>query len=321
MPNPLSKLEKINHPLFEKHQLNVQVKRDDLIDNIISGNKWRKLKFNLKQLKSENYQGALTFGGSYSNHIHAFAFACKQHNIPSIGVIRGEEDYANNFTLSWARHWGMKCHFVDRKTYRRRFETGFLADLKALYPEYFIIPEGGSNSLAIPGVAEVITELNQQTEFDTILTPVGSGGTLAGLISGDSVTKSKQHKILGIAVLKQAEYLVHDIKSLLTPEANKHNSWKLLTEYHRGGYAKFSAEDIGRLRDFNEITGITFEPVYSGKMVLAFLDLIEQNYFKQGERIILVHTGGLQGLGGMIEQGRLNNADWPDLPKTAQNTF
>jgi len=313
MPNPLSKLEKINHPLFDKYQLDVRVKRDDLIDNTISGNKWRKLKYNLKQLKGANYQGAITFGGSYSNHIHAFAYACKQHNIPCIGVIRGEARYANNFTLSWARHWGMQCHFVDRKTYRRRFETDFVAELAELYPGYFFIPEGGSNSLAITGVAEIITELNQQTEFDTLLTPVGSGGTIAGLISGDSVAQCKHHKVLGVAVLKQAEYLIEEIKCLLTPEALKHNSWRLLTDYHRGGYAKFSTQDIVRLREFNQITGITFEPVYSGKMVLALLDLIEQNYFSQGERIILLHTGGLQGLGGMIEQGKLSADDWPAL--------
>ena len=165
MHKPLSILQKIQHPLFDKHKVDVQVKRDDLIDDIISGNKWRKLKYNLKQLKNNNFQGALTFGGSYSNHIHAFAYACKQQEIPCIGIIRGEAAYANNFTLSWARHWGMKCHFVDRKTYRRRFDADFLAELNGLYPNYFVIPEGGSNELAIPGVAEVVTELNQQSGF------------------------------------------------------------------------------------------------------------------------------------------------------------
>ena len=314
MPKPLSNIEKIDHPLFTKHQVEVHVKRDDLIHNIISGNKWRKLKYNLEQLKQKNACGALTFGGSYSNHIHAFAYACYQHKIPCVGVIRGEASYANNFTLSWARHWGMSLHFVDRKTYRRRFETNYLDELATLFPDFSFIPEGGSNKLAIPGVAEVITELHQQISFDTLMTPVGSGGTLAGLITGDSVSHGRQHKILGVAVLKQAEYLLNDIKSLLSSKAYRHDKWRLLTDFHRGGYGKFSAIDVQRLIDFNQLTGITFEPVYSGKMVLALLDLLEQGYFQPNERIVLLHTGGLQGLGGMIEQERLSPELWSTPP-------
>jgi len=315
MSKPLSILHKIDHTLFKQCKVTVQVKRDDLLHNIISGNKWRKLKYNLESLKANNYVGALTFGGSYSNHIHAFAYACKQAGIPCIGIIRGEERYKNNFTLTWARHWGMQCHFVDRKTYRRRFETGFLCELKTRYPRYFVIPEGGSNDLAIPGVAEILPELNTQTQFDTLIAPVGSGGTLAGLISGDSVANSEQHKILGIAVLKQAEYLTEEIKRLLTPQAKQHDNWQLLTNFHRGGYGKFSDDDAKRIIEFNQQTGITFEPVYSGKMILAVLDLLAQGYFKQHERIILLHTGGIQGLGGMIEQGKLSERNWPSPAK------
>lgn len=311
MSNPLSILQKIHHPLFEKYKVDVQVKRDDLIHNIISGNKWRKLKYNLIHIKQNNYKGAITFGGSYSNHIHAYAYACKLQNLPCIGIIRGEETYKNNVTLTWARHWGMQCHFVDRKTYRRRFDTDYIDELNTLYPDFFVIPEGGSNSKAIPGVAEVLTELSIQGEFDTLLCPVGSGGTLAGLVFGDSVAYNQQHKIVGIAVLKQAEYLVDEIKTLLPPEGLSHNNWELLTNFHRGGYGKFNESDVQRIIAFNQHTGITFEPVYSGKMLLAFLDLLEQGYFPPGERIILLHTGGIQGIGGMLEREKLNPKDWP----------
>ena len=311
--NCLSTIQEIFHPLFHRYQIQVFVKRDDDIHPIISGNKWRKLKFNLKHIEeTPSIKGALSFGGSYSNHIHAFAFACYQHKIPCVGVIRGEENYANNYTLTWAKHWGMKLHFVDRKTYRRRHDADYIAELQNQYPNYYIVPEGGSNKLAIPGVAEVITELNQQVEFDTLLTPVGSGGTLAGLITGDCDIK-KQHKILGVAVLKGAEYLKDEVNNLLPKHAKSHSSWQLLTDYHRGGYAKFSLEDSQKIIAFNKTTGVNFEPVYSGKMILALLDLLEEGYFKAGERIVLLHTGGLQGLGGMIERGILTKSDWPTI--------
>ncbi len=311
----LSNMQLLQHPLFVHHKVQVSVKRDDSIHPIISGNKWRKLKFNLAYLKQQSsFKGAISFGGSYSNHIHAFAFACYQQKIPCIGVIRGEADYANNFTLTWARHWGMKLHFVDRKTYRRRHDTDFITELQAQYPNYFVIPEGGSNELAIPGVAEVMSELKQQTTFNTLMTPVGSGGTLAGLIAGDKAHYAIEHKLLGIAVLKGAEYLVNEVAALLPTQAKEHNNWQVLTDFHRGGYAKFSSEDTQRILEFTQTTGVDFEPVYSGKMVLALLDLLAQGYFNEGEHIVLLHTGGMQGLGGMIERGILQSEDWP-MPK------
>lgn len=315
----LSTLQTLHHPLFNKHNVQVEIKRDDIIHPIISGNKWRKLKYNLQHVKQTNkFNGVLSFGGCYSNHIHALAFACFQHKIPSVGIIRGEVEYADNFTLSWAKHWGMKLCFVDRKTYRRRHDNDYLAELQQEFPHYFIVPEGGSNKLAIAGVSEVITELIQQTEFDTLITPVGSGGTLAGLIAGDELNNIT-HKILGIAVLKGAEYLEDEIKSLLPTLSKTHNKWQLLSQFHRGGYAKFSPNDVTRIIEFSQITGINFEPVYSGKMVLAFLDLLEDGYFINGERIVLLHTGGMQGLGGMIERGRLNTEDWPMPAQVANN--
>jgi 1-aminocyclopropane-1-carboxylate deaminase len=310
----LSTLQPLNHPLFDQYNIHVEIKRDDIIHPIISGNKWRKLKYNLQHVKNtQKFTGVLSFGGCYSNHIHALAFACFEQKIPCVGIIRGEVEHANNFTLSWARHWGMKLHFVDRKTYRRRHDRTYLADLQQQFPQYFIVPEGGSNKLAISGVSEIITELVQQTEFDTLITPVGSGGTLAGLIAGDQLSNIA-HKILGIAVLKNAEYLADEIKCLLPAPAKTHNQWRLLTQYHRGGYAKFNLNDTTRLAEFNRITGVGFEPIYSGKMILAFLDLLTEGYFTSGERIVLLHTGGMQGLGGLIERGLLNTEDW-SMPK------
>ncbi|MFB0980288.1 MAG: pyridoxal-phosphate dependent enzyme [Alteromonadaceae bacterium] len=305
-----SRLQKVTHPLFEKHQLSVSIKRDDTIHPIISGNKWRKLKFNLLHAKTQNYMGVISFGGSFSNHIHALAFSCQQQGLKSIGIIRGEKEYASNFTLSMAQQWGMKLHFIDRKTYRLRENQDYLAELQKLYPNYLIVPEGGSNTLALPGVGEVITELNQQCEFDTLLSPVGSGGTIAGLIQADN----NQHQLIGIAVLKQNDYLTDQVNVLLENSSNYVN-WQIMSEFHRGGYAKFSKEDVARILNFNEQTGFIFEPVYSGKMILALLALIEQNYFPIGHRIVILHTGGLQGIGGLLERNLLTANDWfiPDF--------
>jgi 1-aminocyclopropane-1-carboxylate deaminase len=155
------------------------------------------------------------------------------------------------------------------------------------------------------GVGEVITELNQQCEFDTLVTPVGSGGTLAGLIKADN----NQHNLLGIAVLKQDGYLTEQVNTLLGNSIN-FNNWQIMGEFHRGGYAKFSKEDVKKILSFSQETGFIFEPVYSGKMILALLDLIDQQYFPKGHRLILLHTGGLQGIGGLIERGLLSANDW-----------
>ena len=306
----LSTLQPISHPMFTRHKISVQVKRDDQIDKVISGNKWRKLKYNLLHAKAINAKGIITFGGSFSNHIHACALACKQQQLSAIGIIRGEADNQDNYTLAWAKHWGMQLSFVDRKTYRLRNEKSYLQHLQQQFPDYLIVPEGGSNTLALIGMAEVIDELNQQSEFDTLLSPVGSGGTLAGLISADK----NQHKILGISVLKQDGYLVKQVNDLLPEHAKAHTNWQLMSQYHGGGYAKFSAQDAQRIRSFSAVVGIDFEPVYSGKMILALLDLMSTGYFPAHHRIVLLHTGGLQGLAGMFERGILNPNEWPSLP-------
>ena len=305
-----SPLQHIHHPLFTQHKITVKIKRDDQIHPVISGNKWRKLKYNLAHAKKSGARGIITFGGCFSNHIHACALACQQQQLPVIGIIRGEVQHQNNYTLAWAQHWGMQLSFVDRKTYRQRNEASYLQQLQQQYPDHFIIPEGGSNALALTGVAEVIDELNQQSEFDTLITPVGSGGTLAGLIVGDKA----QHQLLGIAILKQSTYLAEQVNELLPAQAKSHKNWQVLNNYHGGGYAKFSTDDLAKIRDFSDIVGVDFEPVYSGKMILALLDLISSGYFPAQHRMVLLHTGGLQGLGGMFERGILKQDQWPSLP-------
>ncbi len=322
-----SRVDCLKHPLFSHHNLQIMIKRDDLIHPIISGNKWRKLKYNIIHAKQHN-KGVISFGGAYSNHIHALAFACHQAKIKAIGIIRGESKYADNFTLKWARHWGMALNFVDRRTYKQRDNIEYLQQLQRQYNDYYIIPEGGSNSLAVTGVGEIMTELAQECQFDSLLTPVGSGGTFAGLITGDN----NQHKLLGIAVLKQPstmsirtsirtsikapkthsqQGLTAQVYNLLPDHAKKFTNWQVLPQYHRGGYAKFSQQDSQKLIEFSQITGVKVEPVYSGKMILALLDLIADGYFPANHKIVLLHTGGLQGLGGLAERGLISPEHWP----------
>ena len=301
----LSPLQPISHPLFTKHDIKVSIKRDDLIHPVISGNKWRKLKYNINHAVKHGYDGILSFGGSYSNHIHALAFAGKTHQLKTHGIIRGESHHQENCTLSQARDWGMMLSFVDRMTYKKRADQDYLAELQAEYSNLYIVPEGGSNQLALLGVGELIKELDQQCQYDVVMTPVGSGGTLAGLINQDN----NRHLILGIAVLKHQGYLYDEVNVLLG-ENHQHNRWKILNDWHCGGYAKFTPQHLATIKDFSQKVNIPFEPIYSGKMIIALLSLIEQGYFNRGQHIALVHTGGLQGLTGLIEQGRINAQDW-----------
>lgn len=306
----LSSLQQIHHPTFTQHKISVQIKRDDQIDKVISGNKWRKLKYNILHAKAIGAKGIITFGGCFSNHIHACAFACQQQQLSAMGIIRGEQANQDNYTLAWAKHWGMQLSFVDRKTYRLRNEESYLKQLQQQFPDHLIVPEGGSNSLALTGMAEVIDELNHQCEFDTIMSPVGSGGTLAGLILGDKA----QHEILGISVLKQQNYLEQHVNELLPEHAKSYQNWQIMNQFHRGGYAKFTPHDAQRIHSFAQHVGVGFEPVYSGKMILALLDLMQTGYFSEHQRIVLLHTGGLQGLAGMFDRGLLAKQDWPELP-------
>ncbi|WP_051302900.1 1-aminocyclopropane-1-carboxylate deaminase/D-cysteine desulfhydrase [Psychromonas aquimarina] len=302
--NP-SPLQRIRHPLLEQHQVHLSVKRDDLLHGDISGNKWRKLKFNLIEARSSQINHILSFGGAYSNHIHALAAAGFHLGFKTSAVIRGEAAYVSNPTLKQAAAWGMNLQFVTRKEYRQRNESEYLHQLQKQYPDAFIVPEGGSNIFALAGLAEAVQEIQEQSEtsVEHIITATGSGGTLAGLISAFKDHKSTT-RITGIAVLKNADYLNQSVHSLLQQAAVKSGApWELKTQFHHGGYAKVSEQLISFCRQFSEQTSIPVEPVYTGKMFYALFQLIKQGYFKKGEHIVALHTGGLQGLNGLKQRG------------------
>jgi len=293
-----SPLQKVNHPLLLTKGITLSIKRDDLIHPDISGNKWRKLKHNLIYAKENNRNQIITFGGAFSNHIHALAAAAYHLKLNTIGIIRGEAHYASNPTLSQAKKWGMQLQFVDRYNYRLKEEKSYLEKLQLDYPEAFIVPEGGSNKLAIPGVVEVIAELLQQCEqpIDHLFTATGSGGTLAGLISG-ALQYTPKTNIHGVAVLKDANYLGNKVSNMVSDISPAR--WQLHTQFHEGGYGKISQPLALFCQDFSRITNIPIEPIYTGKMLFALWQLITNDYFSPGSNIVALHTGGLQGLAGL----------------------
>ncbi|HPN39428.1 MAG TPA: pyridoxal-phosphate dependent enzyme [Melioribacteraceae bacterium] len=275
----------------------VFIKRDDLIHPEISGNKWRKLKYNINAAIECKYKTILTFGGAFSNHIYAVASAGKIFGFNTIGIIRGEEHLPLNPTLSFATKCGMELHYLDRTTYRKRNDESFREELANLYNNPFVVPEGGSNLFALQGVEELVGDIN--IEYDYICCANGTGGTIAGIISALKGNK----KVLGFPSLKGGEFLYEVIdKFVFQYTGNKYNNYLLVTDYHFGGYAKINKELVNFINLFEEINNIPLDPIYTAKMFYGINRLIKNGFFKDGETIIAVHTGGLQGLMGMKEK-------------------
>lgn len=266
--------------------IEVYVKREDVLHAEISGNKFRKLKYNLEEAKRLGYAKLLTFGGAYSNHIAAVAAAGRDFGFETIGVIRGEElleKYLENPTLKKAEKDGMQFNFVTRTQYREKNNAYFLADLKEKYGDFYPIPEGGTNDLAVKGCEEILT--TEDNMFDFICCAVGTGGTISGIIN----SLQPQQKAIGFPALK-GDFLSKEIK-----KHTKNDQWSLVTDYHFGGYAKITDELINFIQNFEKNTSITLEPIYTGKLFFGVIDLISKGYFKSDSKILIIHTGGLQG--------------------------
>ena len=283
-------IERLESPLLEEKKVTLYIKRDDLIHPQVSGNKWRKLKYNLLEAKKAGYKKILTFGGAFSNHIYALAAAGKALNMEMIGMIRGEPQAVLNSTLQFAEGCGMELHYVDRETYRMKNHEGFIKTLKERFGDFYLVPEGGTNELALQGVAEMVHEID--IPFDYICTACGTGGTLAGIVEG----LKGEATAIGFPVLKGAEFLEEEVKKLLP---NNPGNWEMQYEYHFGGYAKIKKPLVQFMQDFEKQFNIPLEPVYTAKMLFGLMDLVEKDYFKRSSTIIAVHTGGLQGLEGM----------------------
>ncbi len=277
-------------PILTQKEVTLYLKREDEIHPLISGNKYRKLKYNIRAAKDKGIDQLLTYGGAFSNHIAATAYAGYVHKLKTIGVIRGEElinSWQENPTLKRARSHGMHFNFVSRAQYKSKNDAAFLSQLEEKYGRFYRLPEGGTNTLAVKGCEEIITVVD--ASFNVICCCVGTGGTLAGI----SNAAYPKQQIIGFPALK-GDFLKKDIRKFAT-----RTNWRLQTEYTFGGYAKIDEELVGFINAFKAQTQIPLDPVYTGKMLYGILDLVAKDRFPKGTKILAIHSGGLQGISGM----------------------
>lgn len=286
--NMHSKIQRIIPFVKNENNIQLSVLREDLLHPLFGGNKYRKLFYNLKEVRRKGYSKVITFGGAFSNHIAATAAFCKAEGIPCLGIIRGEEVQLKiNPTLKFAQNQGMQLQFESRELYKLKSTPEYLEALKIEHNNCYIIPEGGTNALAIRGCTEI---LGQHTHnFYIIALPVGTGGTIAGVIKA-----SQYHqKIMGFSALKgnfQKEEVI---------KYTQKQNYEIIDDYCFGGYAKIKLPLIRFINQFKTQTNIPLDPVYTGKMMFGIFDSIQNNKFPKNSRILAIHTGGLQGIAGM----------------------
>ncbi len=300
VPSPIQELQ---HDCLRQKRVRLLVKRDDLLRlhpaSAFCGNKWRKLQYNIQEAHRQGQGSLLSFGGAFSNHLAAVAEAGQAFDFQTIGIVRGEE--VDNPTLRFCQQCGMQLHFVSRTDYRQKDQPDFLSALQKRFGKFYLLPEGGSNALALKGCAEIVTEIQAQlpSGFPTHLAVAcGTGGTLAGIAQ-------KLHgasRLIGFPVLK-GDFLQRDIERLLSDTTSGALPvFELQYDYHFGGYAKFSTALIHFMNRFKADFNIPLEPIYTGKLFYGLFDLIQKDFFRPGSTILAIHTGGLQGIAGFQER-------------------
>jgi 1-aminocyclopropane-1-carboxylate deaminase len=311
-----SPIQEIFDDTLSERQVRLFMKRDDLLrlPNMppsvqeLSGNKIRKLKYNLLEMQSLGLNKLITFGGAFSNHIHAVAAAGKTFHIETIGIIRGDRFDSKNATLAFAESCGMRLYFMNRTDFRDADKRA--AFIKPFSPDAYILPEGGTNHWALTGSSEIVVEANQYFDAASFYSnsvksyfavAAGTGGTMAGMITA---LQPQQH-LIGFSVLK-GDFLRRDVTDLienrLWQEQTSPQNWTLLTDYSFGGYAKWTPELIDFINGFKRKYQIALDPIYTGKMMFGLFDLIKKGSFPPHARIIAVHTGGLQGIKGFNQR-------------------
>lgn len=285
----ISRIQEWALPEAGERGIRLLVKRDDELHPEVSGNKWRKMKYNIEAARELGYKAMLTFGGAYSNHLAAVAASGRLLGWKTLGLVRGEPTEPLNPTLSFARQCGMELRFVDRSAFRELRKGKNLVEWEK---EFYILPEGGSNALAVKGCAEVAAELDFQPDFCCVA--AGTGATAAGLITGFS----PQARVLAFPVLKGG-FMQGEIQGFLGRE---YPNWQVIDGYHFGGYARFDRSLIDFINHTKATSGIPLDPIYTGKLFFGVADLIKKDYFPKGSTVLLIHSGGLQGIAGFNQR-------------------
>ena len=277
----------IYHSLLEQHSVKLIVKRDDLLHPIVSGNKWRKLKYCIYDALVHGHEHLISMGGAWSNHLHALAYVGKQLNIKTTGLVRGDEKYADSPTLQDMHDWGMNIRFVERGDFRQLRSYRLANDPPATTYQGYWLPEGGASMFALTGMSELALEIN--ADIDQLFVACGTGTTLAGLIAANV-----GYRLTGIAVLRSRSFLEKDIYELLgnTPS---NADWSLNYNFHCGGYARSTDQLLAFIDDFEQQSGVPIEPVYTGKLFYAIFQLINAGKIAPGSILMALHSGGLQG--------------------------
>ncbi|MGB3725436.1 MAG: pyridoxal-phosphate dependent enzyme [Glaciecola sp.] len=296
LPSPLTPIA-WPHASYGSHSINVYVKRDDLIHPQISGNKWRKLAKTVAYIQRHSIKHVVSFGGGYSNHLHALAYVCAQLDVKMTAIVRGDYSQNPTSTLQDISAWGANIRYVNKLEYKRRVDADYCQQLSRELGAQLVIPEGGSSRHALEGVATLVNEcIEQLPKLSHIILPVASAGSLAGVVHQMQQVNCKA-SILGIGVLKGEGYLEQLCTDLL-PQASATKpipNWQILHNYHHGGYAKSSPELLAFIQQFTQHTNIPLEPVYSGKCFYALDHLLQTHYFPVQSEVLVLHTGGLQG--------------------------
>ena len=296
----ISPLQEISLPFLEKAHIQCFMKRDDQLDSVFQGNKYRKLKYNLKYAIDNQYDEIISFGGAYSNHVHALSFVPEIIGLPVTVYIRGEIGDEQNETLQFAKSKGVQLNELSRTEYRKRLDPQFLGALSEKHPNAYIIPEGGTNHLALSGMRECGIEIIEQlgTEPDYCLCPIGSGGTFAGLVK----SFSRRCQLIGIAAFAGKEAIDSMHKEIQNLIGTEYHNWTIIDQYHFGGFARMTHDLFDFICNFYRDTNILLDPVYTSKMAFALIELISREYFKKNSKVVLLHTGGLQGWRGMQQR-------------------
>jgi 1-aminocyclopropane-1-carboxylate deaminase/D-cysteine desulfhydrase-like pyridoxal-dependent ACC family enzyme len=283
--------------------IRLTIKRDDLIHHEVSGNKWRKLKWNIDNALQSERKTILTFGGAHSNHIAASSAAAQLHGLHSIGIIRGEEVDLNNPTLKKARMNGMEIHRVSRSEFRQIEDRDYIESLRHRFGPFYLIPQGGQNHYGVQGCSEIMSELTK--DYDRIFVACGTATTLSGMAIANKVGA----EIYGVSALRGGDFLIETVKSYvkktfndLETEEDILSKIHLITDSHFGGYAKIKPELIEFMRNFAEETGVKLDPVYTAKTAFALFDFAKKFDLSKTENWLLIHSGGMQGIPAMEER-------------------